>query len=145
MDIKEAGHNDLEQLLELYTHLHNNPKPPVNTEISGIWEGIIGDKNHHIIAGFDEGKIISSCVLIIVPNLTHSQRPYGLIENVITHSKYRGKGYGTAILNFAGDIAYRENCYKLMLMTGSKEEGTLCFYEKAGYNRTDKTGFVKWL
>ena len=35
--------------------------------------------------------------------------------------------------------------YKLMLMTGSREENTLRFYERAGYNRTDKTGFVRWL
>ena len=33
----------------------------------------------------------------------------------------------------------------MMLLTGSKEEATLRFYEKAGYNRKDKTAFVQWL
>jgi predicted GNAT family acetyltransferase len=29
---------------------------------------------------------------------------YALIENVITHKSYRGKGYATAILDFAKEI-----------------------------------------
>ena len=42
-------------------------------------------------------------------------------------------------------VAEEENCYKMMLLTGSKEESTLQFYEKAGYNRKDKTAFIQWL
>ena len=67
------------------------------------------------------------------------------IENVITHKKHRNKGYATLLLNHARDIAKAENCYKIMLMTGAKEETTLKFYEKAGYNRQDKTAFIQWL
>jgi GNAT superfamily N-acetyltransferase len=84
-------------------------------------------------------------VLVTVPNLTHGGRPYGVIENVITDEKHRKKGYATAVLNYARDLAVREGCYKMMLMTGSKLESTLNFYEWAGYNRTDKTAFVQWL
>ncbi len=32
-----------------------------------------------------------------------------------------------------------------MLITGSKSENMLQFYELAGYNRNDKTAFVQWL
>lgn len=32
-----------------------------------------------------------------------------------------------------------------MLLTGSKEESTLRFYESAGYNKKDKTAFIQWL
>ena len=42
-------------------------------------------------------------------------------------------------------IAEKENCYKIMLLTGSKEDTTLNFYRKAGYNSTDKTAFIQWL
>ncbi|NLA86435.1 MAG: GNAT family N-acetyltransferase, partial [Clostridiales bacterium] len=86
-----------------------------------------------------------SCVLVIVPNLTHSQRPYALIENVVTDINHRSKGYATAVLNYARDLARRANCYKIMLMTGSKLPGTLRFYERAGYNSHDKTAFIQWL
>ena len=32
-----------------------------------------------------------------------------------------------------------------MLLTGAKDEGTLEFYKKAGYNCKDKTAFIQWL
>ena len=37
------------------------------------------------------------------------------------------------------------NCYKIMLLTGSKKKETLNFYDNAGYNSTDKTAFIQWL
>jgi GNAT superfamily N-acetyltransferase len=82
---------------------------------------------------------------VIIPNLTRGQHPYAFIENVITDEKWRKKGLATACLNYARDIAVNENCYKMMLLTGSKEQSTLDFYERAGYNKNDKTAFIQWL
>lgn len=48
-------------------------------------------------------------------------------------------------LNFAKEIAQKENCYKIMLLTGSKDEKNLCFYNNAGFNSTDKTAFIQWI
>jgi len=143
--IREAEKKDLWGLLNLYTKLKDNQMPDINERIKAIWEEILADKNHHIIVGEIDHKLICSCVLIIVPNLTQQQRPYALIENVITDDNYRKCGYGTVILNFAKEIAVMENCYKMMLLTGSKDPDILNFYERAGYNRQDKTGFVQWL
>ncbi len=143
--ICEAEPKDLEALLSLYTQLHNNPMPVIDESIYGIWHRIMEDPNHHIIVVKEDGHIISSCVLILVPNLTHNQRPYGVIENVITHPGFRMKGYARACLDYAKELAQKAGCYKLMLMTGSKKESTLRIYEKAGYNQQDKTAFIKWL
>jgi GNAT superfamily N-acetyltransferase len=143
--IREVKKQDLKGLLELYIQLHDNPMPEESETLSNLWEEILQDKNHHIIVGEEDGKIVSSCVIIIIPNLTRNQRPYALIENVITDQNYRKKGLATACLNYARDIAVRENCYKIMLLTGSKKESTLKFYEEAGYNRNDKTAFIQWI
>ena len=101
-------------------------------------------KKHLIVCEID-GRIVSSCVCVIIPNLTRNVRPYAFIENVVTMESYRGKGYATACLNYAKGIAEKSNCYKMMLLTGSKEESTLNFYERAGYNCTDKTAFIQWI
>lgn len=90
-------------------------------------------------------KIVSSCVCVIIPNLTHNQQPYAFIENVITDEKYTNKGLATQCLDYAREIAIKENCYKMMLLTGSKKESTLNFYRKAGYNINDKTAFIQWI
>lgn len=83
--IREITPSDLQDLLQLYTQLHDNPIPEDTEELQTLWQTILQDKNHHI------------------------------------------------------------NCYKMMLLTGSKKESTLHFYEQAGYNRKDKTAFIQWL
>ena len=143
--IRELENKDFQQLMELYTHLHEKDIPEMDERVSSVWESIIADKNHHIIVAELNGKIISSFVCVIIPNLTRNQRPYAFVENVVTHSDFRGKGIATACLNYARDIAKSENCYKLMLLTGSKNETTLNFYRRAGYNSEDKTAFIQWL
>ena len=113
--------------------------------MSKTWEQIIQDGNHHLIVNVVDGKLVSSCVCVIIPNLTRDVRPHAFVENVVTHSDYRGRGYATECLNFAKSIAEAQNCYKMMLLTGSKEQKTLDFYKNAGYNSTDKTAFIQWL
>jgi len=145
MIFREAESSDLPQLLALYTQLHGNDMPEIDSELEALWSEIALDKNHHIIAGVLDGKIVTSCVLVIIRNLTRNQRPYALIENVITDASHRNKGYATAALNYAKDIATAENCYKIMLITSAKKDSTLRFYENAGYNKNDKTAFIMWL
>lgn len=143
--IREINATDFDGLMLLYTQLHSNPFPEKSDKLETLWHKILSDPNHHIIVAELDGKIVSSCVCVIIPNLTHSQQPYAVIENVITDSAYRKRGLATACLNYAKEIAQKENCYKLMLLTGSKEETTLKFYEQAGYNCNDKTAFIQWL
>ena len=106
---------------------------------------IINDTNHHLIVCEIDGKIVASCACVIIPNLTRGVRPYAFVENVVTHRDYRKKGYATACLNFAKQIAKQNHYYKMMLLTGSKEESTLNFYRNAGYNSSDKTAFIQWI
>lgn len=143
--VREIKANELSELLHLYLYLHEKSVPEITEQAEHTWKTILEDQNHHIIVKEVDGKIVSSCVCVIIPNLTRNIRPYAFIENVVTHADYRGKGYATECLNYAKDIAVRENCYKMMLLTGSKEEKTLRFYSNAGYNSADKTAFIQWL
>ena len=143
--IREINENDFDGLMTLYMQLHGNPFPKRTDEIMTKWRKVLDDPDHHIIVAEEDGKIVSSCVCVIITNLTHGQQPYAFVENVVTDAAYRKRGLATACLDFAKEIAERENCYKMMLLTGSKEESTLRFYERAGYNRNDKTAFIRWL
>ena len=145
MIIREIKENELGDLLELYTHLHELGLPEDSEHLHNTWAAIYNDENHHIIVCEVDGKLVSSCVCVIIPNLTRNIRPYAFIENVVTHANYRGKGYATACLNYAKDLAEKAYCYKMMLLTGSKSESTLNFYKRAGFNCTDKTAFIQWL
>ena len=143
--VREAVKEDLFEILNLYLFLHEDNVPEDSEHLQKTWKDILEDVNHHIIVNEIDGKIISSCVCVIIPNLTRNIRPYAFIENVVTNESYRGKGYSTECLDYAKTIAIKNNCYKMMLLTGTKNESTLDFYRKAGYNSEDKTAFIQWL
>lgn len=143
--VREVTKDDLYALLELYLFLHEQCIPEQNEHLEKTWTQILQDKSHHLIVNEIDGKIVSSCVCVIIPNLTRNVRPYAFVENVVTHADYRKKGYARECLDYAKKIAQQENCYKIMLLTGSKKAETLHFYEEAGYNSSDKTAFIRWL
>ena len=143
--VREVNENELQEILELYLCLHEKSIPEMSEHLTDTWGQIIQDENHHLIVKVVGEKIVSSCVCVIIPNLTRDVRSYAFVENVVTHFDYRGKGYATECLNYAKEIAEKQNCYKIMLLTGSKEQKTLDFYKKAGYNSTDKTAFIQWI
>jgi len=151
LTIREAVLNDLNYIYDLYTnHLTKSPKaPPENMRDINKWsdllEKLIADSDYYLLVGEVDGNVVSSVTIIIIKNLTHNLRPYALIENVVTHESFRNKGYASALIDYACEIAKNNGCYKVMLMTGSKKESTLKFYENCGFNRNDKTGFIKWL
>ena len=143
--IREADNSDLDNLLNLYLFLHEDKLSPKTPELLLLWQGIIKDENYHIFIGLIDSTLVSSCTLVVIKNLTRSMQPYALIENVVTHENFRGNGYATALLEQAVLCAKVAGCYKAMLLTGSKRQETLRFYERSGFNRNDKTGFIKWL
>lgn len=143
--VREINKTELNELLELYLYLHEDSIPEMTESLKETWNIIMNDMNHHIIVFEIDDKIVSSCVCVIISNLTRGVRPYAFIENVVTHSDYRGKGYATECLNYAKQIAENTNCYKMMLLTGSKKKEILNFYGNARYNSTDKTAFIQWI
>ena len=143
--VREANRDDLNEILELYLFLHEKSVPESSEHLISTWNQIMQDENHHLIVNEINGQIVSSCVCVIIPNLTRNVRPYAFVENVVTHSQHRGKGYATECLNFAKAVAEKQNCYKMMLLTGSKEQKTLDFYKNAGYNCADKTASIQWI
>ena len=77
--IREIQKTDFEGLMKLYMQLHDNSMPEKTPEIMELWNRVLGDKDHHIIVAEEEGEIVSSCVCVIIPNLTHNQQPYAFV------------------------------------------------------------------
>ena len=143
--IREVREDDYRQLMELYCQLHEKSVPEYKDDTEALWSRLVNDPDYHLIVAEEDGKIVSTCTCIVVPNMTHGPRPYAFVENVVTDIEYRGRGLATACLDKAREIAVANNCYRLILMTGSKLDSTLDFYRRAGYNDNDKTAFIKWL
>ena len=140
--IRPAQAADLPALSALYRHLNpaDAPAPPDTApSILARLEGIPGSA---VLLGEDGGRLVASCMLVVIPNLTRGGEPFALIENVVTHAEARQRGHGRALLDAACARAWAAGCYKIMLMTGSSRPETLRFYRGAGFEAT-KTGFQK--
>lgn len=141
--IRKIRKGELANLLKLYRYLHPaDPELEITADVTRLWERIWTDSKLHYFVAEIEGQIVSTCTITIIPNLTRAARPYGLIENVVTHPDFRRRGIGTRILKAALELAWEQNCYKVMLLTGRNDEGTLRFYQQAGFDGGVKTGFV---
>ena len=143
--IRKIRHDELPALLALYRHLHvDAPGIVIDANLERLWDRIYQDPQLHYLGAEVDGKIVSTCTMAVVPNLTNGAKPYGLIENVVTHPDFRKRGFGTQVLQAALKIAWGADCYKVMLLTGRKDPATLRFYEQAGFLSGIKTGFVAW-
>lgn len=111
--VREVTENDLNGLLHLYEQLHNSEVTITPDELLKLWNQIIQDNNHHIIVAEEDGKIVSSCVCVIIPNLTHNQQPYAFIENVITDEAYRKKGLRQNVLIMRKKLRPNRNVIRL--------------------------------
>ena len=140
-EIRLGRADDLPGVLALYRHLHPEDPAPDPVAAERAWSALLSSEMTAVVVAEAGRLLVASCTLAIIPNLSRGARPYGVIENVVTHVDYRRGGLGRAVLRAAVDRAWSMDCYKVMLATGSKKETTLAFYEAAGFLRGGKTYF----
>ncbi len=148
MIVRKARVEDANDLKVLYFE-YLTQFPPKEEQDMEAWEKLIKkfaqDDKIHLLVAEEDGKAVSSVHMTIVENLTHNLRPYAVIENVVTHGAYRNKGYASALLNQATEIARENGCYKVFLETGSNKESTLNFYKNNGFKLDEKHSCLKRL
>ena len=131
-----ATRNDVPQILELYKQLHPTIDPLENfskRDANRTWNQIERDRVKYFIAK-DGDKIVASCYIAIIPNLTYHGKSIGYIENVIVDEKYQRKGIGKKIMAMAIHHAMVNHCFKVVLLSTTHRTEAHKFYEKLGFN-----------
>ena len=142
MQLRPASEGDLAGILQLLRELNSDdPELPVDVARTS-WMAMLNQSGLTVYVAELAGELVATCTLLIVPNLTRNARPYALIENVVTLSAYRQRGYARAVLQFALAQAWQANCYKVMLSTSVRSDGVLNFYRRCGFVDGVKTGFI---
>lgn len=148
MIIRKAKATDAQDLKVLYFE-HLTQFPPREEQDMDLWGNLLDrfekDEHMHLLVTEEDGKVVSSVQMAIIENLTHNVRPFAVIENVVTHFDYRNRGYASALLKRASEIAKEYNCYKVLLETGSNKESTLNFYRGNGFAIDEKHSCLKRL
>lgn len=148
MIIRKAKSKDAEDLKKLYFE-YLTAYPPKEEQDMYAWAKLLDkfekDENMYLLVVEENGKVVSTVQMAIIENLTHNIRPFAVIENVVTHIDYRNKGYASALLDKASEIAKACGCYKVFLETGSNKESTLNFYRNNGFEIDKKHSCLKRL
>ena len=133
---------DILGILELYKEL--NPDDPLldTDKATLVWDKINKSGIIKYIVLEEQNVIISTCSIVVIPNFTRGARAYAVLENVITKKEHRNKGYGKLLIAKAIEHAKENNCYKIMFLSGVKRTEAHRFYERLGFNRHEKVGFV---
>lgn len=138
--VKTVARDELDRVLDLIDQFDRpTALRPTDAQLDDVFHNITG-QGGCVVGAFDGANLIGTCTLNMCANLSWNARPYAIIENVIVNKEKRGLGIGKKLLGFAVDWAKQKSCYKVALMTGSKRDSTLKFYESAGFEQS-KTGF----
>ena len=142
MQIRIINKEDVTDLVVLYGHLNPNDVVPDSDAIKAIWNQTHKSSMVEYLGLYIQSQLVSSCQKVVVPNFTRAGKPYCLIENVVTHRDFRSMGYGKKLLKHTLSLAWDEGCYKVMLMSGRKEESVMKFYQDVGFSSDEKRAFV---
>ena len=143
MEYKIGNKDDLIGILELLKQLSEKADFSENNDleyINKIWDKIENSNIKYFLAK-DNNKIIGSCYICIIPNLTYNGKSIGYIENVIVNKNYRKLGIGKKIMEMVIEYAKENNCYKVVLQSGIKRIEAHKFYEKIGFNGESKKAY----
>ncbi|MCX7773994.1 MAG: GNAT family N-acetyltransferase [Clostridia bacterium] len=143
MIIRFAEQGDLQGIMSLYDILVPDDAKASIDDLSKVWESIMQNpETYRYVVAEDQGRLLATCNIAIVPNLTRGARPYGIIENVVTHPDARRRGCAKAVMEKALGFARENNCYKVFLLSGSHRKEAHAFYEAIGFDGNTKRGFT---
>ncbi|WP_026512813.1 GNAT family N-acetyltransferase [Butyrivibrio sp. LB2008] len=141
MEFRKLTVSDLPSLLELYRQLDENDDQCSFEQSKKGWDEIEDNSNIQYFGAIDDGKVVSTCYAVYIPNLTRGSRGICFIENVVTDKEYRNRGLASKVIDMAIAFAKEHHCYKAILQSGTSRTETHRFYENKGFNGTSKKAF----
>jgi GNAT superfamily N-acetyltransferase len=132
---------DLPAILDLLHQLNPDDGVVDMDTLRLTWENIQTIHGLAYVVADCDDRIVATCCLMVVPNLTRECRPFGIVENVVVDKAWRRQGLASQMLEFVKGLARQKRCYKLMLMSGIHREEAHALYVKAGFSGDGKIAF----
>lgn len=143
MEIRELNEGDLESLIKLYEQLDGSNGDFTVEAARSVWKSEIeGNKNIKYFGAIEDGKVVSTCFCLIIPNLTRLGSSACFVENVVTDKDHRGQGLGKKIMERAIAFAHERDCYKVILESASYRKEAHQFYKNLGFDGDSKKAFI---
>ncbi|OGO23948.1 MAG: hypothetical protein A2Z28_02715 [Chloroflexi bacterium RBG_16_51_9] len=148
--VRLAKESDIPRIIELYgdlvisTSSVETNRVPTAADYKRAFAEIRAAKGHELLVAEEEGRVVGTMMLFIMPNLSHGGLPWAGVENVMVDADYRRKGIGKLLMDYALAQAKKAGCYKLQLISDKTRTEAHKFYRALGY-RASGHGFRLYL
>ena len=121
MGLKQIDHGtpEYQQMVALRYQILRQPLGLGFTE-----DELVAEKDHILIAAFDDDQMLGCCMLTTLDNQTLKIRQMAVQNNL------QGKGIGASLMSFVENLA-RDKGYRNLVMHA--RDTAIGFYEKFGY------------
>lgn len=135
------------RLLELYGQLAEGGQlTPAEASVEAdlaryesALEAMEANSTQRLLVLEEDGRVIGTFVLMIVPQVANRGLPWAEVESVVIEESLRGGGYGRILMDHAERLAREAGCYKLQLISNNRRATTAHrFYEALGYQSTHR-------
>jgi GNAT superfamily N-acetyltransferase len=140
--IRDAVEADLPELAALMRQLEEGGTgyPPSDGDLTErqrqAFEEIDRNPNYRLLVVEDQGRVVGTTILMIVPNLSAGGRSRAIVENVVVDAGARGRRYGERLMAYCREQAEAAGCFKLQLASNNRRVDAHRFYERLGYAHT---------
>jgi GNAT superfamily N-acetyltransferase len=135
VEIKAATEADLPSILALYVEVEDDGRILSIEEARSIFVRMKSYPDYTVYVATLRESIIGTFELLIMDNLAHMGSPSGILEDVVVHRDWQGKGVGKQMVRFAMDRCRERGCYKLALSSNLRREAAHRFYDGLGFQR----------
>ena len=135
IEILEAEEKDLSSVISLFK------QPEVDKDVLSImpaqriFNRIRNYPDYKIYVAKADHRIVGTFGLLMMDKLSHLGAKSGIVDDLMVHPDWQGKGIGKKMMQFAMDRCRESGCYKLMLSSNIKRELAHNFYEKLGFKK----------
>jgi predicted N-acetyltransferase YhbS len=137
--IRLAEKIDIPRIVELYRELtittseveHSHSPSLANYE--HVFAEIRADPRQELLVVEEQGEVVGTIVLLVIPNLSHNATPWAFLENLIVTEKHRGKGLGRMLLEHAVRRARQSGCHMVELCSDVRRKEAHSLYNSMGF------------
>lgn len=136
--VRQALRADLSSILQLYRELagaYNLDNCSAAKE-NDVWDILSKDPRQYLLVAENDGVIIGTLTVIVIPNIGHGCRPWAAVENVIVDETCRGMGVGNRLMAEATRLCREFGCYKIILSSNLVRRQAHAFYRRLGWRQS---------
>ena len=137
--ITPATLDDIPQLCALLALLFTQEadfQPDMEKQSAALREIIAHPATGRILA-LHEGDAIVGMVNLLFSISTACGGKVALLEDMVVHPSRRGDGLGSKLLQAAVELARREGCLRITLLTDRVNDSAIRFYQRHGFGTSE--------